>query len=221
VLRAAVLDRLRKEVQTGYPDIEEAALDLIKAGETAWLRQLSVGYFTVDYPRLGKETFICTDTSTSHTSSTTTTTRLLDFHARHELIPGFVAPSTASAILFIGRSLNQIRARGNAVARSSSTARTSAELLLVPAHLEHLAALATPINQSFLSSAISTIRLSLSRNSLQQLLPLHRIQEILRIFRNFFLLDHGEFAVALLDEARKRIRSRSTTDGASPWWSFK
>lgn len=206
---AAVLDRLRKEVQTGYPDIEEVALDLIKAGETAWLRQLSGWVLYGRLPAFGEgDFFICTDTSTSHTSSATTTTRLPDFHARHELIPGFVAPSTASAILFIGRSLNQIRARVNAVARSSSTARTSPELLLVPAHLEHLAAVATPINQSFLSSAISTIRLSLSRNSLQQLLPLHRIQEILRIFRNFFLLDHGEFAVALLDEAQKRIRSR-------------
>lgn len=203
---AAVLNQLRKEVQTGYPDIEEAALDLIKAGETAWLRQLSAWVLYGRLPAFGQEDFfICTDASPSQN---TTTTRLPEFYARHELNPGFVAPNTASAILFIGRSLNQIRARSSLVAGSSSTARTSPELVLVPVHLKHLAALSSPITQSSLSSAISAIRLSLSRNSLQQLLPLQRIQEILKIFRSFFLLDRGEFAVALLNEAQKRIRSR-------------
>lgn len=206
---AAVLDRLRKEIQTGYPDLEEAALDLIKAGETAWLRQLSAWVLYGRLPAFGEEDFfICTDKATGHTA---TTTRLPDFHVRHKLVPGFVEPSTASGILFIGRSLNQIRARSDVTAGSSRTARTSRaspELMLVPAHLKHLAALSPPLNQSSLSSAISAIRLSLSRNSLQQLLPLHKIQGVLMIFRDFFLLDRGDFAVALLEEAQKRIRSR-------------
>ena len=204
---AAVLDRLHQEAQTGYPDLEEAALDLIKAGETAWLRQLSAWVLYGRLPAPGEDDFfICTDTSTSDTD---TTARIPNFYARHDLIPEFVTPSAASAILFIGRSLNQIRAKSNAITRSSSRVRLSPELVLVPAHLKHLAALPSPMSQSALSGAISAIRLSLSRNSLQQLLPLHRILEILRIFKDFFLLDHGEFAITLLDEAQKRIRSRN------------
>jgi hypothetical protein len=38
---AMVIDRLCDAVQTGYVDIEEAALSLVKVAETAWLKQVS------------------------------------------------------------------------------------------------------------------------------------------------------------------------------------
>ncbi|KAI9874748.1 MAG: hypothetical protein M1830_009326 [Pleopsidium flavum] len=202
---AALLNRLREEAQTGYPDLEEAALSLIKAGETAWLRQLSAWVLYGRLPALGdQDFFIHTDTSNNDNVTAAGTP---NFVTRSELVPDFVTPPTASAILFVGRSLNQIRARGTSMTKSPSVSSTGPELALLPAHLRHLSGLSSPITKSSLSSAIATIRVSLSQNSLQQLLPLNKIQEILSILRNFLLLGRGEFAMALLGEADKRMRS--------------
>ena len=55
---------------------------------------------------------------------------------------------------------------------------------------------------------ISAIRLSLSQTTLQELLPLSRVIEILSLLREFFLLGRGEFAIALINEADDKIRSR-------------
>jgi len=55
---------------------------------------------------------------------------------------------------------------------------------------------------------ISTIRLSLSQTTLQELLPLSRVVEILFLLREYFLLGRGEFAIALINETDERIRSR-------------
>lgn len=55
---------------------------------------------------------------------------------------------------------------------------------------------------------ISAIRLSLSQTTLQELLPLSRVVEVLSLLREFFLLGRGEFAIALISEADERIRSR-------------
>ncbi len=204
----ALIDRLRAEAQTGYPDLEEAALDLIEAGELAWLRQLSAWVLYGRLPTFGKEDFFI-HMETPHSDITVAIVKESDFSIRKELVPGFVTPRTASSILFIGKSLTQIRAKGKAITISSSAISTSSELALAPAHLQLLSKLSTPITKSALASTISAIRLSLSQNSLQHLLPLNKIQEALRILRSFFLLDRGEFTVALLDEADKRIRSRN------------
>jgi hypothetical protein len=55
---------------------------------------------------------------------------------------------------------------------------------------------------------IASIRLSLSQTTLQKLLPLSRVIEILLLLREFFLLGRGEFALALITEADDKIRSR-------------
>lgn len=210
---AALMNRLRNEAQTGYPDLEEGALNLIKAGQTAWLRQLSAWVLYGRLPAFGEQDFfISTDTSNY---DNVTGFGVPNFIIRNDLVPEFVTPSAASAILFIGRSLNQIRARGTGMTRSTPVSSDSPELALLPAHLRHLSALSSPITKSSLSSAIAAIRLSLSQNSLQQLLPPNKIQEILSILRNFFLLDRGEFAMALLTEADKGTRSRHQRATAS------
>jgi hypothetical protein len=38
---AKLIDKLRAELQTGYADVEETALTLVKSAETAWLKQVS------------------------------------------------------------------------------------------------------------------------------------------------------------------------------------
>ncbi|KAF4996384.1 hypothetical protein FDECE_12462 [Fusarium decemcellulare] len=52
------------------------------------------------------------------------------------------------------------------------------------------------------------VRVSLSENTLQKLLPLAKVTEMLQLLRDFFLLGRGEFAMQLTHEADEKIRSR-------------
>ncbi|KAL1638200.1 hypothetical protein SLS56_000008 [Neofusicoccum ribis] len=195
---AGLIDRLRHEAQTGYPDVEAAALDLSKVAETAWLRQLSAWVLYGRLPTHGMKDFFIAQIKGEDS--------IVDYISDSKLLPKFVSARTASSILFIGRSLDQIRNRG-AVGVSPMAPKTS-ELELLPTHLGYLSSLQVPISTASLSEAISAIRLSLSRNTLQQLLPLPKILQILSLLQEFFLLGRGEFAVALIEESDERIRSR-------------
>ncbi|OCL14628.1 hypothetical protein AOQ84DRAFT_18691 [Glonium stellatum] len=202
---AAIIDKLRHEAQTGYPDIEEAAVDLGKVAETAWMRQLSTW---VLYGRL--PTFGATDFFIQRTVDEVTETQFL---VNNKLLPKFVSQQTALSILFIGKSLNQIRALENTSNAAIAVLSRASELELLPIHLQHLSAVTTPISSAGLTEAIAAIRLSLSRNMLQHLLPLPNIIEILTLLQEFFLLGRGEFAVTLVTEADERIRSRHRVPG--------
>lgn len=195
---AGLIDKLRQEAQTGYPDVEAAALDLSKVAETAWLRQLSTWVLYGRLPTHGVDDFFIEQVRGEDD--------LVDYISNSRLLPKFVPSRTASSILFIGRSLDQIRNRG-ATGVSVMAPKTS-ELELLPIHLRYLSNLQVPITTASLSEAIAAIRLSLSRNTLQQLLPLPKILQILSLLQEFFLLGRGEFAVALIEESDERIRSR-------------
>lgn len=54
---AMVIDKLCDALQTGYVDIEEAALSLAKAAETAWLKQVSAWILYGRLPSFGREDF--------------------------------------------------------------------------------------------------------------------------------------------------------------------
>jgi len=54
---AMVIDKLCNAIQTGYVDIEEAALSLVKVAETAWLKQMSAWILYGRLPSFGKEDF--------------------------------------------------------------------------------------------------------------------------------------------------------------------
>jgi len=75
-------------------------------------------------------------------------------------------------------------------------------------HLQQLSTLKFPIKNANFSRVVASIRLSLSQTTLQQLLPLSRVVEILSLLREFFLLGRGEFAIALITEADDKMRSR-------------
>lgn len=124
-----------------------------------------------------------------------------EYRSNSDLLPAFVSASTEASLLFIGRSLNHIRVKGI----SSST---SPELNLLTSHLQQLSKLTFPINDANFSRVVASIRLSLSQTTLQQLLPLSRVVEILSLLREFFLLGRGDFAIALISEADDKIRSR-------------
>ena len=122
-------------------------------------------------------------------------------------MPCFVTPYTANSILFVGRSLSHIRERSSSF--TSDYAKVAApELALLPNHLAHLSSLEFPLTSSSLSAAIGAIRVSLSHNALQKLLPTAKVQELLRLLKDFFLLERGDFAIALLTAADERLVSR-------------
>lgn len=189
---AVVIDRLCDAMQTGYVDIEEAALSLVKVSETAWLKQVSAWVLYGRLPAFGREDFFVQQIFDNDVQQ---------YESKPELVPAFVSSSTAASLLFIGRSLNHIRVKG-----ISST--KSPELDLLSTHLRQLSALTFPINSANFSRVIASIRLSLSQTTLQKLLPLSRVVEILTLLREFFLLGRGEFAIALIQEADEKIRSR-------------
>ena len=54
---AMIIDRLCNAMKTGYVDIEEAALSLVRVAETAWLKQVSAWVLYGRLPSFGKEDF--------------------------------------------------------------------------------------------------------------------------------------------------------------------
>ncbi|RKF83540.1 putative spc97 spc98 family protein [Golovinomyces cichoracearum] len=189
---AMIIDYLCEAIQTGYVDIEEVALSLITAAETAWLKQISTWVLYGRLPSFGIEDFFIQIVGIDKK----------DFESKKELLPAFVSDMTAESILFIGRSLNHIRAKRSFGAKSP-------ELDLLPAHLQQIANLQFPISCANFSRVISSIKLSLAQNTLRDLLPTTTVNRILLLLREIFLLGRGEFAVALVTEADERIRSRS------------
>lgn len=198
-----ILERLRESTHTGYPDIEQIALHLTKIAEEAWLKQVSAWVLYGRLPSLGAaDFFISKEEGRAKVHGSTDT-----YGIKASLVPTFVTPSTANSILFIGKSLNHIRDKRSTLVGGFSIG-TSPELELLSSHLSHLSSLGSPINTSSLTAAISAIRASLCRNALQKLLPQSKVLELLRVFKDFFLLERGEFAIALIQAADERLVSR-------------
>ncbi|ROT41794.1 Spc97/Spc98 family protein [Sodiomyces alkalinus F11] len=188
---AQLIDRLRTELQTGYLDIEQTALSLISAAEAAWLKQVSAWILYGRLPSFGGEDFFIQKAKDA----------VEGYVIEPTLLPTFVSESAASSMLFIGRSLNYVREK-------SSTESGLQGLDNLSPHLKELSALTYPLEPASLSRAITTIRIGLSRSTLQKLLPLSRVIDTLRFLRDFFLLGRGEFAMALTQQADAKLRSR-------------
>ncbi|KAH7068736.1 gamma-tubulin complex component protein [Paraphoma chrysanthemicola] len=196
-----LIDKLRAEAQTGYPNIGEAACYLGDVAEQSWLRQLSTWLLYGRLPSFGASDFFIQQEH-EHSEG-------LSFRVDHSLLPKFVTRHTASSILFVGRSLNQIRSIPPTTQAIDLSPNVS-ELDLLPGHVEALSRVRMPIAASELAEAVKAIRLSLSRNLLQHLLPRTKIIETLTVLHQFFLLAKGEFAVALIAEADKKRLIRSS-----------
>ena len=194
-----LIDKLRTEAQTGYPDIEEAAQYLGKVAETAWLRQLSTWLLYGRLPSFGASDFFIAQEDEDSNE--------LSFVARNRLLPKFVSRQTALSIMFVGKSLNQIRSLPSTSKTKAATTQIS-ELELLPVHVQHLSQATAPISSAKLSEVVANIRTSLSRNLLQHLLPRERIVETLNVLYQFFLLGRGEFAMVLIAEADDKLSSR-------------
>lgn len=199
---ARLIDKLRAEAQTGYPEIEEAATELSRVAETSWLRQLSSWIIYGKLPSLkGHDFFIHTESREDHT-----------FKRQNDLLPDFVNQATASSIFFIGKSLNQaqnlLRTNHDYVALSEKKGDIASD------HLRMLSSLSLPIIPSQLSRTIAAMRLSLSQNVLQHLLPMEVTLKNLSCLRHFLLFAHGEFAASLITEAESRLQARQQSMGS-------
>ncbi|KAI5920217.1 Spc98 family-domain-containing protein [Camillea tinctor] len=188
---AKLIDKLRSELQTGYADIHETALSLVRVAETAWLKQVSAWVLYGRIPVLGDKDFFVRRSEAGGQA----------YLIEPSLLPSFVTPSTAASMLFIGSSLNRVRTRGGIDPSDTGLGH-------LPSQLQELSKLAFPLNSATFSRSITSIRLTLSRTVLQKLLPLAKVLEMLKILREFFLLGRGEFAMALTQQADEKIRSR-------------
>lgn len=199
---ALLIDKLRIEAQTGFPAIESSATELIKVAETAWLRQISSWIMHGKLPVHGADDFFIQSKGDTADESS-------QFIKDSELLPTCVATSTASSILFVGKSIHQVRHyEQQAQLQSKSPVTKIQHAHLANAHLKHLSSLSLPIVPAQLARAVSAIRLSLSQNILQYLLPLEDIMVLLTCLRRYFLLEDGEFTLALVHEAEARIQAR-------------
>lgn len=199
---ASIMGFLRNESYTGYTDIEEMALEVLKVAEVAWLRQLSTWIL---YGKLSSSSATDFFIQPQLAKQDAASLGVPDFSLHTDLVPDFVSSGTASSILFIGRSFNQVRARHQAVSTKGFSADPA--MTLLPAHLEYLKTIQFPIASSSFTSVIAAIRLSMSRNALSQLLPLPKVLEILHVLQDFLLLGSGEFAMALISNADTRIQN--------------
>lgn len=189
---AALMNKLRSELQTGYADVEETASSLVKVAETAWLKQVSAWVLYGRLPSFGAQDFFIQRDEHDEQS----------FKVDSSLLPSFVTAHTASSMLFIGTSLNRVRTKSLG---QSSAVGTLGHL---SSQLQELSSLSFPLSSAALSKAIHAIRLNYSRTVLQKLLPLEKVLEMLQLLRQFMLLGRGEFAMALTQQADDRTRSR-------------
>jgi hypothetical protein len=202
---AAIIDKLRSEQQTGFPDVEAVAVELSIVAETAWMGELASWLLYGILPAIGADDFFIR--VKKHNEAT-------HFSKVKELSPAFVTSQTASSILFIGKSLHQVRAYGRHPSTPSAyVSQSLSDGELVSAHLQHLTTIALPIAPAQLSRAMSAIRLSLSQNVLRHLLPIEATLRLLSCIKQFLLLGRGEFAVTLINEADNRLIARQQSMG--------
>ena len=198
---AQLIDRLRDEAKTGFPDIEQVALGLTKVAESAWLRQVSAWVLYGHLPKAGIIDFFIQSQEQDGQD-------VFSSEVHRDLYPSFVTSVTAKSILFIGRSINHIRSKVPKVVDTDMSASNSQESALLAVHLNHLSSLDHPISSIKFSQVIGAIRSSLSQNALQKLFPLSDLLRVLCVLRGFFLLERGEFAIALIASADNYLSSK-------------
>ncbi|KAL9026809.1 MAG: hypothetical protein Q9196_004585 [Gyalolechia fulgens] len=197
---------LRDATHTGYPDIEELSVELVGVAETAWLKQLTLWVLYGKLPSIGAADFFISRVAQSNGDEA-----MDAYSIRFDLVPPFVEPDTASSIVFVGKSLNYLCVRGASEGVHTELQQGPSMSGLQSHHLAELFALTFPINPSRFSTAIRSLRLSLSKTALRKLLPLAKVLEVLRVLKDFFLLERGEFALALISAADERLAEKQSS----------
>jgi len=197
---ADILNFLEKEAQTGYSDIEEMATVLLSVGQRAWMRTVATWLLYGRLPPFGKEDF-CVQQHPEAPSP------LEEYSIDPALVPDILNGDAAEALLATGSALNQLRFQRHSSLGSCVGSSEPVEALL-PRHLNLLESLSYPLNASLLSNVLASINQSMSENVLSQLLPHHRVIQLLDVIQDYVLLGHGEFAVLLIAHADDRVADR-------------
>lgn len=189
---AEVVDWLRMEVKTGWPDVRALCTELLIVAEAAWVRGLA-GW--VCFGRISeKEVEVDSMVSLQDNG---------EAEVNWSAVPTFVSRIAAEDALFIGRSLRRVRNR-----QGIGTV-TAGNGTLVRDHLRILSELKSPVTANAFTAAIAEMRRNLSRDVLRKLLPVAKVVDVLELLRKYFLLERGEFAVALIMAAEERLDSRN------------
>lgn len=198
----SLLDFLELETRTGYSDLEAMAVSLLVAGQKVWMRSVASWTLYGKMPVFGQDDFFIQPNPHR--------TGVLDgYIVARPLLPRFVAPLAAEAILAVGNALCQLQAQ--------SQGDTSIQVMeLLPKHLRILESLQYPLNPSILQLAVEEIDSSISQHALSHILPLQQILGVLDVVHRFMLLRNGEFATGLLEHASDKVRSRQTAPSAKP-----
>jgi hypothetical protein len=199
---AEFLNKLQQDQHTGYSDIAEIVGQLIKAGEEAWIRQVSSWVLYGRIPQLGYSDFFIRPSKNPNISALHENAFIIEW----ELWPGYLPREIAGSILFIGRALARIQMQ-------SPASQTSQQIL--KSHVDYLNTITFPLIPSTLSKAITSIRLSLSSAVLSTLLPLDTIVHLVQQFRHDFLLGHGSLMITLLSVTEDYLQRRHTHDGGT------
>lgn len=197
---AGLLELLSAELRTGYPDVEAVSGGLLEVGERTWLRL--VGGWVL-YGKLidGEKDFFIVRRRGKRPAEADEVEgeeeEEEEWGIERELMPGFVGMEAAESMLFIGRSLNHIRRKKMMAGEDHLSSQ-----------LGRLGGLRSPLDRASVGLVVKEIRSYLSRTVLRKLLPVDKVVEALGLLRDYFLLRRGEFAVALIQQADEKIRSR-------------
>ena len=202
---AALINSLKQDTLTGYPEIEGVASSLLKTAESVWLKQLSGWLLQGDVSKHAASDFFIQPRRSPNSLDT-------GFSVSYALLPDFVASDTAHSILYIGNTLNYLKSTLSENLRglrlSQDEGGDSFGELPRLQNVCLLATLESPISPTALNAAISDMRLSMTRRLIHGLLPVQKITETLSSLRDFFLLHRIGFTDALVIEADQHLQHR-------------
>lgn len=197
-----LLDKLRKDSQTGFRDIESVATELTSVAERTWIRLLAQWIFNGAIPPLAGNDFFVSSRAADDTTGSA-------FVIQPRLVPTFVTGSTTSSILFIGKTVSMLKAsinEGPAMVQGSSIDEPAK--VIATSFLQTLADLPSPIVATRLSRIVSEMRSTLAREVVERVLPIHDFMKVLTMLRQFFLVGRGDFVDTLIQEADDYLANR-------------
>ena len=205
---AQLIERLHRQVESGYPSVQKIGTQLITAAQIAWLKQLSA-WWLQDTGNDGSENsdfFV----QTSDPNSKSSAKYSVDF----QRLPFFVTRETALSILHIGKILNYVDGAGSYQSSSHVKSYVSlypldlSSLTLRMEYVESLSDLSFPFSASSLSTTVAEVRARLNQQLASGVLPIQNITQTLFHLRTFFLAQRTDFMQCLIDEADKYLRTR-------------
>lgn len=197
-----LMDYLRNETFTGYSDLEEMACTLLAAAEKTWMQPVAAWILYGKILDASVHDFFIR-------KSRDVESGVPQYSISWILVPKLISTTTAESILSIGNSLNHIRRQLLASSLHGAGIGSKPAAAILPQHLNYLRSLIYPLSPPALASAVDLIRGSISQNALSQLLPVSKILSVVEVIHRYLLLGSGEFAIALISQADKKIASRT------------